>query len=253
MADEIIKVEPEPLPPQNDRYFPHNEKEGKGIGYAAIGIGVAAAIGLVGYGVYSGVSSSGQAITSCQNEYNAEVTTWNSYVQQFINEDVANNVPFPTPTQSAALNAITSQENSIATTCFKQNWVADAASVISDAFAIGIIAIFGAVAYAYIKKHGYLKPPKVTGGNGIPGAVNARVALGIIAYKRDTGTLPTAWDNSGVTSVNNIVAASSTQVQDFANEMVQLNLITAAEETALVTAESAIIEEDSLLVLALLA
>ena len=255
MTNENTAIEPEIMHPPYERYFPHNEKEGKGIAYAAAGIGIAAAIGLIGYGVSSGIGTSGQVLKSCQKKYNAEVSLWNARQQQFINEDVANNVPFPTPTQQTSLNQINAQENSIAQTCFKENWVANSASIISEAFALGIVLVFGAVAYKYIKKRGYLKPPK-TGSSGnasTPEGSNARVQMGIIDYLRVTGKLPTSWDNAGITSVNNIVAESKTQVQNFTSEMIQLNLMTTEEATAVIAAETTAIEESSLLVLAVLA
>ena len=266
MANEIQPVKP--LPTRYERirrlpaeiyqkvepYVPHTSEEGKGVLYAGIGLGVAGMLGLIGYGIYSGVGSSGQALASCTSQYDKEVSLWNKYNLQFLQENIANNVPYSSA-QNTYLQNIVNQENKIAQTCFKDNWVASSAATISEAFALAIVIYFGARAYAYIRKKGYLKPPKTgSGGNAdTPAGSTARAQMGIIDYERTSGVIPPSWNNSGSASVNDISSIAKTQVQTFTTQMVQLNLMDATVATEIVAAETAAIEESSLLVLAVLA
>lgn len=235
-------------------YFPENAKEGKGMGYVIAGTGVAVALGLIGYGIYSSISSTSQIAQNCQAKYNKEVNLWNEYNLKFLNENVANNVPYSSA-QNTYLQNIVNQENLIAQTCFKDNWVANAASIISEAFAAAILLYFGAAAYSLIKKKGYLKPPKTgSGGNAdTPAGSTARARMGIIDYLRSSGAIPPSWDTNGTLSVNNIVSTAKQQVQSFTSQMVQLNLMEVAVASEIVAAETVAIEESSLLVLAVLA
>lgn len=235
-------------------HIPHTSGEGKGVAYTAIGVGAAAAIGLIGYGVYQGIGGSGKALSSCTTQYNKEVNLWNEYNLKFLNENIANNVPY-SPAQNTYLNGIIAQENQIAQTCFKDNWVASSASTISEAFALAILLYFGARAYAYIKKKGYLKPPKTGGGQNAdtPGGSTARAQMGIIDYLRTSGVIPPDWNSSGISSVNTITSTAKQQTQLFTSQLVSQNIIDAATATAIVAAETTAITEDSLLVLAVLA
>ena len=230
--------------------------KGKDAMYAGIGIGAAAALGLAGYGIYdalqAGVTGSTVALKNCEEKYAAEVTLYNNYLQKFISEDVKNNVPFSSAQQSY-LNGITAEQEKIAKTCYADNWLADSASVLSYAFAIGIVTVFGAVAYRYIKKKGYLKPPK--GKNGVefftPSQAMASMQMGIFDYEKTIGVIPVYWNSQGTNALNDTANNGDTLTQEFVASMEEANIITEAAGIAIIAASTAIIAEE--LSLALLA
>lgn len=222
---------------------PKTSGQGKGEMYAAIGIGSAIALGLVGYGIYdaveSGISGSSQALAKCESAYTAQVELYDSTLQSFINEDVASNVPISTP-QNSYLNGIITQENSIASSCYKDNWVASSASTISIAIAIGIVAISGALAYKFIRSKGYTKqPPK----GGTPAGSMARVQMGILDYLRTAGIIPAEWSSGGATTVRNTANQYQSQAQQFTQIMVDDGYMTEALAAEIIAAEAAEVAE----------
>lgn len=217
--------------------------------YAAIGIGAAAALGLAGYGIYdalqAGVSGSAVALKNCEQKYAAEVTLYNSYLQKFIKEDVKDNVPFSTAQQSY-LNGIIKEQDKIAKTCYADNWLADSASVLSYAFAIGIVSVFGALAYKFIKKKGYLKPPK--GKNGVefftPAQAMASMQMGIFDYEKTIGVIPVYWNGYGIGALTATKNNGNAMTEEFVISMEDVDLIALGVGAVIVAVSAAILAEE---------
>ncbi|MCY0875883.1 MAG: hypothetical protein OWT28_06400 [Firmicutes bacterium] len=224
--------------------------------YTEIGIGSAVGISLLGLGVYdaikTGIAGSSQALSNCEKQYANEVLLYNQALKEFLDEDAKKNVPFSSPQQDY-LNKIIEQENKIAKTCFADNWLAKSAETISYAIALGVIAVFGALAYKFIKKKGYLKPPR--GKNGepyyTPATSMANMQMGIFDYEKTIGVLPVYWNSNGVNALNNTASSGDTLTQEFVTSMEEADLITEEIGATIITVSSALIAEE--LSLALLA
>lgn len=240
---------------------PKNAKEGKGIAYAAIGIGGAAAIGLLGYGIYNNIagitSSESKALNTCNSELQSISQLWTATMSKFVTQDAAANIPFPTATQSKTLAGITAQENAIMTGCvakavkaYNLDYIAVSAELIAAAVSISIIGIAGAKAYTYIKKKGYTKTPPKTPAGG-----NAQIYLGLLDYYYATGKIPASWVASGSasSSIKGFSGSLQDQVATYMNTVVEDEIITAAVAATVVASEIAMIEVDTAIAIAILA
>lgn len=244
------------------KYIPDTEAKGKGMEYAAIGVGAAAAIGLVGYGISQAITSTtscgsgtpcGNQMAICDNELSSLVNTYISTYNQFLAEDVANNVPM-TSAQTAILNANLAQQQAVMQNCvasvsktYNLNFIESAASDIALAIAIGITLYFGARAYAYIRGKYMKTPPKTPGtGGGI-------IQMGLIDYLKTTGKIPASWNSSGTGTATSIVGNVDAINQTYAAELVNLTIVNEATAAALIAAEAALIAEDEALLLIVLA
>ena len=266
---ERIKQVPEIVYEKAEPYIPKTSGEGKGVMYATIGLGVATAIGLVGYGVYQNVGGGGCAAgTSCGNQMavcDKELTSIGNQIttltDQFIAEDVANNVAYPTAEQQKTLSGLYQQQNAVMQNCvssvsstYHLDFISAGISDLFYAGALAITLIAGAKAYSYIKNRGYFKPPKKgNGGFSAPATFWSAFQMGYIDYLKSIGKIPASWDSNGKQSVSTMASITNAEVQTYTTEMTSLNLITSAE-AALITASAAeIVAENSVLVLAVLA
>lgn len=237
-------------------------RKGKGVEYAAIGIGTAAAIGLAGYGIYDLITSTtscgpgtpcGTQMQTCDKELSTLTNQYIVLYNQFLAEDVKNNVPFSSAQQSL-LNQNLAQQQAVMQNCvasvsktYNLNFIESAASDIALAIAIGITLYFGAKAYAYIRGKYMKTPPKTPGtGGGI-------IQMGLIDYQKTTGKIPASWNSSGTGTATSIVGNVDAINQTYAAELVNLTIVNEATAAALIAAEAALIAEDEALLLIVLA
>lgn len=267
---ERIKQVPEIVYERVEPYIPKTSGEGKGVMYATIGLGVAAAIGLVGYGVYRAIPSASQCTSStpcgkqmsvCDKELTSIGNQITTLTDQFIAEDVANNVAYPTTEQQKTLSGLYQQQNTIIQTCvasvsstYHLDFISAGISDLFYAGALAITLIAGAKAYSYIKNRGYFKPPKKgNGGFSAPATFWSAFQMGYIDYLKSIGKIPATWDSNGSDSVNTITTQTNSEVQTYVSEMTSLDLITSAEAALITASAIEIVAENSVLVLAVLA
>ena len=236
-------------------------KGGNGVLYAGIGIGSAAAVGLVGYGACQILSTStcgpgtacNASMQTCQNELSSLVNKYLSLYNQFVTEDAAQNVPI-SPGQQDLLNENLNQQNLVMQNCvaavskaYNLNFVAASISEIAAAIAIGITLLFGAKALSYIRSKGYFKKPPQTPGGGM-GALQD----GTIDYLKAVGKAPAEW-SAGSSTVKSETATLTQDVQAYTTTLASINIVTEEIAAAMLAADTAVLLDDELLVLAILA
>lgn len=246
-------------------YIPNTSEKGKGALYAGVGLGVAGAIFLVGYGAEqllssasptnvcgSGTQCSSQ-MNACTSQLNQLITEYNQYSSAFLAEDAAKNISLTTQQQSF-LNNIIGQENQVMQNCvggvvntYKLDFVQSSIQEIATAIAIAITVIAGAKALSYIKSKGYFKKPPQTPGGGMQVMVE-----GMLDYMKATGQLPATW-NYGKGTVQSGTQAAVNQVSNYTAELVSLNIIDATIAASIIAAETAMLAETEVIAIAALA
>lgn len=233
----------------------------------AIGAGAVAVAGIVGYGLYSAVTSSGtdcssssspcgQAVSTCNKALQAAAQNYAKYSMEFIQEDAALGVPM-TSAQLSYLQTFTNEENTAAqciatiTKANSQNPLDIISSYVGKAILVALTLYVGVRGAAYIisKYFNNKSPPKPPStGSGGSGTL-----YGLIDYLKATGQIPVTWNASGTTTVDSTIPVFNEVSQELVVSLENASIITEVAGATLLAAESALITEQASILLVALA